>query len=174
MAADGPDIRLVYTAGTHWISRLIRWALRSEVSHVFIEYPSGVWGGRWAAEATKGGVRKVQASKSRKHVYAEFVCKFDMRPGLVGAAKYVGDEYDYPGAVLLGLLALLWRWFKVKVRRPLRSSKAQFCSEFVARALMGVKEVQVGGWDPEKSGPDRLLRFCRRHPELFHSVRVEG
>jgi hypothetical protein len=167
------EIRIVFTAGTHWISRIIRWVLRSEVSHVFIEYPSSIWGGRWVAEATKGGVRKVQAYKSRHHVYAEFICKFDVRSGLANAAKYVGDEYDYSGAIILGLLALLWRWFKVKLRKPLRASKSQFCSEFVARVLMGMKEVQVEGWDPEQAGPDRLLQFCRKHPELFHSVKVE-
>jgi len=165
--SDVPDIRLVFTAGAHWISRLIRWVLRSEVSHVFIEYPSGMWGGRWVAEATKGGARKVQAYKARHNVAAEFVCKVDMRPGLIGAARYVGDAYDYPGAVVLGILALLWRWFRIKLRQPLRHSKAQFCSEFVARVLMAVPEVQVSNWDPEQAGPDRILRFCRRKPELF-------
>ena len=173
MMSDTPDIRLVFTAGTHWVSRLIRWVLRSKVSHVFIEYPSGMWGGRWAAEATKGGVRKVPTRKARHHVYTEFVCRFDARPGLVGAAKYVGDEYDYSGAVILGVLALLWRWFKVKLRRPLRHSKAQFCSEFVARVLMGVKEVDVSDWDPEQADPDRMLCFCGKHPELFHSLQVK-
>lgn len=164
------DIRIVFTAGTHWISRLIRWVLRSQVSHVFIEYPSDMWGGRWVAEATKGGVRKVQAQKARHHVAAEFKCKFDTRVGLASAAEYVGDAYDYSGAVLLGVLALLWRWFKVKVRRPLRASKAQFCSEFVARILMSVPEVMVADWDPEQSGPDRLYCFCSKHPELFERI----
>jgi hypothetical protein len=168
------EVRIVFTAGTRWMSRAIRWVLRSEVSHVFVEYPSGVWGGRWAAEATKGGVRKVPASKARKHVHSEFIVKFDPTPGFVAVRKYFGAEYDYVGAAILGFLALLWRWFRVKVRHPLRASKAQFCSEFVSRLLMGVDAVQVSDWDPEKSGPDRLLRFLRRHPELFHSVRREA
>lgn len=167
------EVRIVFTAGTHWISRAIRWVLRSEVSHVFIDYPSAVWGGRWVAESTKGGVRKVPAQKARHHVKAEFILKFDPTEGFRATRRYFGAEYDYVGAAVLGFLALLWRWFKVKLRHPLRASKAQFCSEFVARILMAVPEVQVSDWDPEQAGPDRLLNFCRRHPELFHSVKVD-
>lgn len=166
------DVRIVFTAGTHWISRLIRWVLRSEVSHVFIEYPSELWGGRWVAESTKGGVRKVQASMARHHVKMEYVCKFDIAPGLKSVAKYVGVKYDYVGALVMGMLALFWRWFKIKLKHPLRSSKAQFCSEFVSRALINALFINpiftnTVDWDPEQSGPDDLLRFCRRHPELF-------
>jgi len=164
------DVRIVFTAGTHWISRLIRWALRSEVSHVYIEYPSGMWGGRWAAEATKGGVRKVPGWKARHNVYAEFRCKFETKPGFAAVSKYLGEEYDYTGAVALGLLALLWRWFRVKVRHPFRSSKAQFCSEFVTHWLQGCEVEHTARWDVERSGPGRLYRFCGRSPEQFEEI----
>lgn len=166
-----PEIRIVFTAGTHWVSRAIRWVLRSEVSHVFIDYPSAVWGGRWVAESTKGGVRKVPAIKARNHLHSEFVCRFDARSGFSAVSRYFGDEYDYVGAAVVGVLALLWRWFKVKVRNPLRSSRAQFCSELVARILIGSNVPGTERWDPEKAGPGRLLRFCLMNPEYFHQVR---
>lgn len=167
------DVRVVFTAGTHWISRLIRWALRSPVSHVYLEYPSGMWGGQWAAEATKGGVRKVPGWKARKHVHTEFVVRFDARPGFEAVGKFLGTEYDYRGAVLLGVLVLAWRWFKVKLRHPFRSSKAQFCSEFVTRFFQASGIPETRDWEVEKSGPDRLLRFCHNHPELFQGVTGE-
>lgn len=164
------EVRIVFTAGTHWVSRVIRWALRSSVSHVYLEYPSHMWGGRWAVEATKGGVRKVQAKKARHHVKAEFICKFSPREGMAAAAGFVGAKYDYTGAVVLGIVALLWRWLRVKVRHPLTNSGSQFCSEFVSRIL---KESDLPGtekWEVELSGPGRLHRYCSAHPELFSEV----
>ncbi|RLC88630.1 MAG: hypothetical protein DRJ03_01790 [Chloroflexi bacterium] len=164
------DVRIVFTAGTRWISRLIRWALRSPVSHVFIEYPSQAWGGRWAAEATKGGVRKVQAKKSRHHVKAEFRCKVDLHEGMVQAAKYVGVKYDYTGAFFIGVVALSWRLLKVKIRHPLRRSSSQFCSEFIAYIFQKAGVQRTAAWDPALSGPGRLYRFCLKETDQFAKI----
>lgn len=129
-----------------------------------------MWGGRWVAESTKGGVRKIPGWKARKHVFAEFQCTFPARAGLIGISKYIGEEYDYTGAVILGTIFLLWRWFKVKVKHPLRSSKAQFCSELVCRFF---QESQIQGteeWDPEKSDPGTLYRFCLHRTDQFKQL----
>jgi len=166
------DVRIVFTASTQWVSRVIRWVMRSKVSHVSIEYPSKLWGGRWIAEATKGGVRKVQSSKAKKHVFAEFRCKFEAESGLRSVAKYCGEEYDYTGALAFGFFVLFRRWFKVKARHPLRSSKAQFCSEFVARFFQGVDIGATKEWDVERSDPGRLYRFCDKRKDLFERLGV--
>ena len=170
--SDTSEIRIVFTASAHWMSRVIRKVMRSQVSHVYIDYPSDMWGGRWAAEATKGGVRKVQVRKAKKYVFAEFQCKFDAKPGLRSVAKYCGEDYDYIGALAFGVLVLLRRWLKVKVRRPLSSSKAQFCSEFVTRFLQGAGIAETLNWNVEKSDPGRLYRFCNKRKDLFERLEV--
>jgi len=160
-------VLLVFTASSHPISRAIRWLTRSPVSHVFIEYESEGWGGRWAAEATTTGVRKVQAQVARKSVYAEIECLFDPRPGYEAVGALVGKRYDYFGVALLGLVVAAWRWFRVKLRVPHRSALSQFCSEFAARWLMGCKVPRTEHWDPNRAAPGRLYKFALTHPRHF-------
>ena len=167
------DVRVVFTASSKVSSRIIRWLTRSPVSHVYIEYESVLWGGRWAAEATKGGVRKVIAKKARHDVYAEFRCKFDVERGLAAVSKYFGEDYDYIGVAIFGALIVLGRWFSVKVKSPFRSSKSQFCSEFVTRFFKGARLEGVAGWDVGKSSPGRLYRFCEKNTGKFKQLRRE-
>jgi len=165
------DVRIVFTAPTKLSSRIVQYVTRSHVSHVYIEYPSDLWGGRWAAEATReNGVRKVVARKARHDVCAEFYCKFDTQAGLAAVSKYLGEDYDYFGVGFFGLVIYVKRWFSAKLKHPLRSSKSQFCSEFVARFFKGSHLAGAEGWDPELSSPERLYRFCEKDTGNFQRV----
>ena len=165
------DIRIVFTASPKLSSRIIRYVTRSHVSHVFIEYPSELWGGRWVAEATReNGVRKVVAKKARHEVCAEFYCKFETQDGLMSVSRYLGEKYDYFGVGLFGLVIYIKRWFSAKLKHPLRSSKSQFCSEFVARFYQGAHLAGAEGWDADRSSPERLYRFCEKDVGNFQRV----
>lgn len=164
------DVHIVFTAPHKLSDRITRYVTRSEVSHVFIEYPSTLWGGRWAAEATRDGVRKVVAKKARHNVCAEFYCRFDTRDGLKNVSQYLGEKYDYFGAGFFGLAIYIKRWFSVKLKSPLRSSKSQFCSEFVARFFKGSHLAGAEDWDPELASPERLYRFCKKDAGNFQKM----
>ncbi len=172
MEATSDDIRVIFTANTIWQSRAVRYILRAQVSHVYTEYPSGLWGGRWAAEATThGGVRKVPAYKAHHHVYGEFKCLFDAQPGLRAVRKYFGEKYDYVGAGWLGIVALVlrgpFRWLKRKVRHPLWASKGQVCLELPAPIFIAWGLPRFVNWNADLETPQRIYNYCRNHPDLF-------
>lgn len=161
-------------------SRLIRWATRSEWSHVWIEYPSGVWGGQWVAHSWADGVVKVpleciEAAYPRRKLYE---CRLDLTEGLKWARQYIAAGYDY-GVIWNGFLLVLhratgWQW----LTRLIARNAAKFsCSEFVSGILKasGVRGVRSSGavevtsdelgvdgdrFDPELTTPGDLDRFC--------------
>lgn len=165
------EVRIVFTARTNWFSRLVRWFTKSQVSHVFLEYDSSLWGGRWVAEATVGGVRKVPSYKARKNVVFEYRFLGDPRPGCAAIASYFGNKYDYAGIVGFAVFILLWRWLHLKIKRPFTHSKAQLCSELVAR---WVKEsgVPVAAYiDPELTTPQMVYDICfTSRPGYFEAI----
>jgi len=155
-------------------SKLIRWATRSDWSHVWIEYPSGVWGGRWVAHSWADGVVKVPLERVEK-AYPKrrlYECQVDVSDGLTWARKYIAASYDY-GVIWNSLVLILyratgWQWLKqIAARNAARFS----CSEFVGGILKasGVKGVESSGvvdpdavdrFDPEMTTPGDLERFC--------------
>jgi len=156
-----------------WTSRLIRWATASEWSHVWIEYPSGVWGGRWVAHSWADGVVKVpleqvEAAYPKRKVYE---CRFELDDGLKWARQYIAAGYDY-GVIWNGLVLVLhratgWGWLD---RVATRNAAKYSCSEFVGGILKasGVRGVRSSGvvdegadpFDPELTTPGDLERFC--------------
>lgn len=165
---DG-DTRIVFTASTGWIGRLIRWVTRSKVSHVAIEYSSSTWGGQWIAEADWRGVWKVPAAKVKKNVYCEYKCKFDARPALQSIAGYVGTTYDYKGLFMLAWITAFWRIFRIKIRKPLWKTNSVKCSELVAKMLIAAdpSNLVLQGWDPEMISPEDVRLFCEAEGARF-------
>lgn len=166
-------VHVLFTANPGWLGQLIRWLSSGKVSHAAIEYPSGMWGGRWVAEATWPTVRKVLAVKARNHVKVEFECLFDPRPGLHAIAKYFGNRYDLRRLFSLGWWYFVWKLFKWKVRYPFRSTRQQMCSELVARFFMASALPETNGWNPERITPEGLVSYCLRYGDLFRLIEGE-
>jgi hypothetical protein len=154
------DVRIVFTATKTWFGRLIRWLTGGKVSHVFLEYDSSLWGGRWVAEATVGGVRKVPAYKVRHNIVYEYRVKLDSRVPCRAIARYFGNAYDYAGIFIFGWFIIAWKWFKLKVRRPYRSTKSQVCSELIARWVIAYGVPGTQAWDPEQVTPQMIADIC--------------
>lgn len=168
----GRDLRLVFTASKTLFGRLIRWFTRGKVSHVFLEYDSSLWGGRWVAEATIGGVRKVPSYKARHNVIFEYRATKAGNAACNSIAKYFGNAYDYINILIFAWFIIAWRWLKLKIRRPHRSTKAQVCSELVARWVIAYGVPGVSGWNPEYVTPQMIADVCAANSEFF--CRVEG
>lgn len=131
-----------------------------------------MWGGEWAVEAWATGVRAVPAWRARLNhrVVAVYECKFETAGALREVGKLVGQPYDFAGLIRLGWV-LFWRWLGVSVRKPLGSTRGQFCTEVIARFIMAAKLPEAQNWDPEALTPKDLVWYCRTHPEWF--VRIK-
>ena len=160
---------IVFATTSKPLSRLIRWATRSRVSHAVI-------GTSWedvrvVIEATTGGVKNSpRALWGENHiVVAEYAFKPSVTVDLSEAVSKIGTAYDYVG--LLGYLVVLFgRRLGRKLRNPLASEKALVCSEFV---LCLDKDGSIPEWkglDPEATTPEDLLRICEASQVSFERL----
>ncbi len=153
-------------------SRLIRWATDARWSHCWIEYPSELWGGTWAAHSGPTGVVKVPLEKLLT-VYPEHVrfdCLADVRAGFTWAHGAVGAPYDY-GVIWNGLLYAThrmthWKW----LRKVAARNTAKFtCSEFVTGFLKAADMRSVAGLVPEFTTPGELYGVVEQSGEFLLS-----
>ena len=156
-----PTVTLVFTTSSSLLARAIRRVTNSPVSHVAISLPLA--GVPVMLHADVGGVQIVPAS--RFFYGRTLVEEYALTPGthynIERAIEDIGERYDYFG--LLGHLArLTFVRFGIRLRRPLTSSHATVCSEFVAR--LGLPS--FANLDPERTSPGELLLVCRSAPEL--------
>lgn len=160
-------IWIVFEKDRGFVPRVIRWLTKSDFNHVAIEYDSDDWNGRWAAEAATKGVRTVPSSKrkwTRRFLVKYPEAKIDLR----STSQFIGEAYDFAGFFLFGWILLFWRVLKLKVRRPWRSTKGQFCSEFVAR-FIGVQDPFS---NPQWVTPEDIFRRCCIRSDMFEEERI--
>lgn len=157
-------IHVVFGTNEQWISKLIRWATRGEYSHAWLEYPSMVWGGRWAAHATEQGVVKEKAER----VYARYpkrvaytIDTYDLTNGVRAVSDLIGDRYDFMAVIWNAILLVLWRstGWQFLWRHVYRNASRQSCSEFVARALRASGIPWMQDVDPELVPPPMLRKI---------------
>lgn len=156
-----------------WTSKLIRWATKSPWSHVWIEYPSDIWGGRWAAHSRLDGLAKVpleriEATYSPRKIYELRVKRNSLASGFRWARGHITAGYDY-GVVWNGVLLVLyratkWQWLWHIVMR----NAAKFsCSEFVGGFLKAAGVSGTAGMDPELTTPGDLEGFCSSSDDFW-------
>lgn len=154
-------------------SRLIRWATRSLYSHAWIEYPSGVWGGRWVAHAWADGVVKVPLEQVEEAYPTRrmYECKIpinELSSGFDWARKHIGAGYDY-GVIWNGLLLVLWRATKWQWlwRIITRNAAKLSCSEFACGFLKAARVNGTESLDPELTTPGDLEKFCASSDDFW-------
>lgn len=133
------------------LSRLICWISRSPASHVWLLTDEMV------LEAYETGVRRISLAEFQKknRIVAIWDPATDLTPGAVIAEKLTRQPYDYLG--LFGMLLVeLGRRLKARIHNPFRSSKAQFCSELVCRAMLYANYPGTTNWDPNDCDPKQI------------------
>jgi len=156
-------ICIVFGTNEKWTSKFIRWVTQSPWSHVGIEYPSAVWGGRWVANSQADGVVKIpieqfEATYPTRKVYE---CGPNMADGFQWARNHINADYDY-GVVWNAFVLVLyrmtgWRWlWKIVTRNAAKFS----CSEFVCGFMRAAKVTGAMRLDPELTPPGDLDKFC--------------
>lgn len=149
------------------LSRLIRWATGTKVSHCFIVYRCGVFGTDMVLEASGAGFRVMAWSKFDRAnkliaVYRLHRPDDDLRGGMVRLGPRLGDAYD-----TLSLFGYLLRSVFSLRRVPFNSRRKLVCSEAVALYLMSVG-VNVGR--ASMVTPRDLFELAQRESEVFALV----
>jgi len=156
-------------------SRLIRFVTGQAWSHSWVEYPSKVWGGYWAAHSMENGIVKVPALTVHRPQMIRFETKADLSPGMEKCRSFVGRPYDYIGAIWNGALLLLyrcvrWEWlYKIVSRDTSRFT----CSEFVAEILRANRLEGASKLDPQLMTPGDMVAFCEGSKDFQVAEEVE-
>jgi hypothetical protein len=158
------NIRIAFEYDDTFWGKAVRWFTKGRVNHVAVLYHSDDWKSQWAVEAlTKGVVCRPVRTRGWKYIVTpkepHYVAMY-----LRDAGQYVGKKYDFQGFFLFALLLLIYRWFRVKLKHPSLTSKAQHCSELAGHVIL---PILGSSRDPQWIHPEELLSICEQHPDHF-------
>lgn len=151
-----------------WTSRLIRKAIKSEVSHGWIEYASPI-GGMWVIHAQPDGIIKeplldVLFRYSPHKRFELCLPQPVITEAINNALSRIGTPYDY-GVIRNGIK--LWYWHRTgRYSEPVRNPRELHCIEFIVLVLQeaGVKDADM--LDPELTHAGKLLNFITDHSQF--------
>lgn len=146
------------------LSRLIRYVTGAPVSHCFIRYPCGVFGGEMVLEATGAGFRVMawhRFDRENKLVAVYRVNKSGdvLRTAFEKLAPRLGDAYD-----TVSLFGYFLRAMFSLRRVPFNSRKKMVCSEAVAIYLQHC-DIPVGRTTIVT--PRDLFDLAQKRTDLF-------
>jgi hypothetical protein len=153
---EGLGITIGFSTTNKFISRFIRWITRAKVSHAWIGFNDSTLGQRMVMQAERWGyeVRPWTKWLTQNKWIAEFeIPQSPADSALQFIASFLGSDYDFTSALLLGLKRWFGRWFK----RPTQSPTKLMCSEGVVRFLQFGQYEFATGLDPEATSPGELL-----------------
>jgi len=87
---------------------------------------------------------------------------YKLEVGLYELVKLIGQPYDKAGLLGMAWVAALARWFKRKVRNPLASAHAMWCSEAVAFLLASSAVPEAAALVPERATPEDVVDILDR------------
>jgi hypothetical protein len=149
------------------LSRLVRRLSRSRVSHAFLVYRDVDFDREMVMEAVGAGFRLLPLDKFARHnsIVRIFTPRHSLDEGLKAAVDWLGEGYDAPGLLGMGLL-LVARSLRIRVksRNFLARSSSLFCSEAVALAC---RTARYPGFrfEPETTTPEDLFAFFAAEEE---------
>lgn len=119
------------------ISSLIRRLGGARFSHAWLAFRDDVLDDLMVLDATSTLFTLVPMSKFSRgnRVVESYELDWDMTPGVRLLRDYLGEPYDYPGALGLAIVRLQ-RKLRRAARNPLGTRGCLFCSESLVRALV--------------------------------------
>lgn len=162
VAWKGGRIRIGVSTPKRWnpLSPLIRAVLGTPYSHIWLLLDDALFDVDMVLGTEREGFMLVPYERFLRQ--NDVVMIYDPHPdyrldvGLRAVAPLIGEPYDKVG--LLGMAwVMLARWFKRKVRNPLASSKAMFCSEAVAKVLVTSSVPEAAMLVPERATPEDVV-----------------
>jgi hypothetical protein len=147
-----PVVFIGFCKGKGVLSRIIEWASGGGPSHAFLVYQSQELG--WIAISAEARGLLVLPAEAMENVCGLYYFPGEAGVLLSGIQKnrqWLGAPYDIGGLLGMGWVEVCWHWIKRRVKNPLDSKSAWFCSEFTAKvaADSGKKlDLPVGQTDP--------------------------
>jgi hypothetical protein len=154
------DVRIGYSTTGSILSRIIRFFAPGRATHTFIVFWDPAFAQDMILEAGWLGIviKSLKAAREDREIVAILRPPQPVDDGLIFAAQWLGERYDYLG--LVGMAGVLfWRRFGRRARNWLHSGHALFCSD--AAALL----MQKGGYqgaeslDPACCDPPALMQW---------------
>jgi hypothetical protein len=142
-----------FASGTSWLSRAIEWFTKGKESHAFLLFWSADWNA-WVNVGAELGGWICQVQSEVGDTCALYEMPADLTAALHKNAQWLGAAYDVGGLLGMAWVMVVWNWFKHRVRNPLNSRGAWFCSEIVAQMLRDAG-LQVS-LPPGQTDPHRL------------------
>jgi hypothetical protein len=150
------NIRFAFSTSNAWYSRLIRDASKAKVSHTFVIVPA--LGTELVFQEGALGWSVCTLASMQDSIVKVVTPKYPVDVGFAKSLTDLGQPYDYLG--LLGMAwVMFWRWLGHKVRNPLASAHAMFCSERGTRILQDSNYPGADKLDPAATTPEDLLDF---------------
>jgi hypothetical protein len=149
-------ITIGFSTTNKLISRFIRWITGAKVSHAWIGFNDDTLGQRMVMQAERWGyeIRPWARWLTQNTWMAEFeLSQEPATASLQFIATFLGSDYDFKSAILLGLKRWFRRWFK----SPTQSPTKIMCSEGVIRFLQYSQYEFAAKLDPESTSPGELL-----------------
>jgi hypothetical protein len=158
----GGRIRIGVSTPKHWnpLSPILRRIMGTPYSHIWILLDDAIFDVDIVLGTERDGFQCIPYDRFAKK--QNIIAVYDPDPsyrldvGLRAAAPLIGEPYDDVG--LIGMAwVMLARWFKRKVRNPLASAHALFCSESVALVLVKSAVPEAAMLVPETATPKDVV-----------------
>ena len=155
-------VRIGFSTSNGWISKAIRDATHSLVSHAFMLYDSADFGAEMILQAWWTEYEDISREKFEETntIVDLIVPVMPLDPVMKFARDWLGTKYDF-GGVIGELPVLAARALGRRIHNPWHSPGALYCSEAIARGLQLVNYPDADTLDPATTSPDDLLRFMR-------------
>jgi hypothetical protein len=152
-------IQIGFSTSDAWYSRVIRTFTRAKCSHTFFLIDSFMGEQIVLEEGTLGWSMRPRSAFENGNTIVELVDpKHPIDLGVRRALTWLGQRYDYAG--LLGMFfVMIARARGWRIRNPLASPHANFCSEMAVRVLQDSGYPGAAVLDPATTTPEDLRGF---------------
>lgn len=157
-------IRVGFSTSTSWVSRLIRWATASRVSHAFLlldgKHAHPVFGDLVLEAEWCGFDLSTKETLTRGTTKILYLVDplWDLDAAVKTSGGWLKEKYNYEGLFGEAWVSIGRRLGK-KWRSPLRNSRSMFCSEAIVFVLQAAKYPGADNLDPQSTSPENLFDF---------------
>lgn len=144
-----PRVYVAFYWGTAWYSKVIEWFTNGP-SHAALVYVDDEFGA-WLQLGSEANGWVFIPCRTSDILRAYELPGIDLWKGVRKQIGWLNAPYDFGGLFGMAWVMVAWRWFKMKVRNPLQSRKAWFCSEMVAQICRDsgmTLDLEPGEMDP--------------------------
>lgn len=145
------------TQKKNWLSKLIRWATKSDFSHTWPVYDHPLYGTRIVVDADLKGIFEVRADVYLAKVDDEVILVppegVNLEEGMAELSEDLARPYGVLNLIGHGIVLLL-RKIGARIKNPFRNSKKPACIETSYALLQGAGVLMEV--DPEEETPQSL------------------